>query len=192
VHFCGVAIQYRTNSARPVAYRSGTVKRTYDSRFWGVTPRCVLNHNVENDIKNSHKHNYIVPDDGHHRGPKHVVVSRLPSLAMKIKCSCVYDCLFHITFYIVTTVDWAALQETQFWGPQTIYQQLWSHAYHENCALLGCYALNSGNILPTFRDDRAVSSSGVMNIKPFRFMAPEDGTDRLSRNMGNKLPLLAA
>ena len=38
----------------------------------------------------------------------------------------------------------------------------------ENFALLGCYAASGGNF------------------------TPEDGTDGLSRNVGNKLPLLAA
>jgi hypothetical protein len=35
-------------------------------------------------------------------GPKHVVVARLPSLAIKIQYSCVYDCFFTLIFYIVT------------------------------------------------------------------------------------------
>ena len=33
----------------------------------------------------------------------------------------------------------------------------------ENCALLGYYAASSGNILPTFRDNLLVPSSGVTN-----------------------------
>jgi hypothetical protein len=41
----------------------------------------------------------------------------------------------------------------------------------ENCAFLGYHAANSGNFLPTYL---------------------EDGTYRLSRNVGKKLPLLAA
>ena len=49
----------------------------------------------------------------------------------------------------------------------------------ENCALLGNYA-SSGNFSPTFRDNLSVPCSG------------EDGTDRLSRNVGEKLPLLPA
>jgi hypothetical protein len=53
----------------------------------------------------------------------------------------------------------------------------------ENCDLLGYYAAISGNFLPTFRDNLSVSSSGVEN---------QDGTDRLSRNVDKKLPLLAA
>ena len=55
----------------------------------------------------------------------------------------------------------------------------------EACALLGYYEARSGNLLPTFRDNLAVPSSGFKN--PI-----QDGTDRLSRNVGNKLPLLAA
>ena len=33
----------------------------------------------------------------------------------------------------------------------------------ENCALLGCYAANCGNALPTFRDNLSVLSSRVKN-----------------------------
>jgi hypothetical protein len=44
------------------------------------------------------------------------------------------------------------------------------------CALLGHYSASSGNFLPTFRG----------------LVTPEDGTDRLSRNVVKKLPLLAA
>jgi len=33
----------------------------------------------------------------------------------------------------------------------------------ENCALLGYYAANSGNLLPTFRDNLSLPSSGVRN-----------------------------
>jgi hypothetical protein len=55
----------------------------------------------------------------------------------------------------------------------------------ENCALLGYYAASSVNLLPTFRNYLSVPSSGFKN--PF-----QDGTDRLSRNVGKKLPPLAA
>ena len=48
-----------------------------------------------------------------------------------------------------------------------------------NCALLGYYATSSGNFLSTFREN-------------VWFLDPEDDTDRLSRNVGNGLPLLAA
>jgi hypothetical protein len=58
----------------------------------------------------------------------------------------------------------------------------------ENCALLGCYAACGGNFLPTFRDNLSVPSSGVMYQ---RFLTPEECTGRLSRNVGQKLPLLA-
>jgi len=52
----------------------------------------------------------------------------------------------------------------------------------ENCTLLGSYAASSGNLLPTFRDNL---SSGVK-------WNPENGTDGSFRNVGKKLPLLAA
>ena len=45
----------------------------------------------------------------------------------------------------------------------------------EKYALVGYYAASS-NFLPTFRDSLSAIS-------------PEDGTDRLSRNVGKKLPL---
>ena len=54
-----------------------------------------------------------------------------------------------------------------------------------NCALPGYYAVSSGNFLPTFWDNPSVPP-------PFWIFDPEDGTDRLSRNADNKLPLLAA
>jgi len=57
-----------------------------------------------------------------------------------------------------------------------------------NCALLGYYAESSGNFLLTFRDNLPVPSSGFKNP----FLNPEDGTDRLFRNVGKRLPLLAA
>jgi hypothetical protein len=53
----------------------------------------------------------------------------------------------------------------------------------ENCALLDCYAASSGNSLPTFRDNLSISSLGFLTL--------EDETDRLSRNFGKGLPLLA-
>ena len=59
----------------------------------------------------------------------------------------------------------------------------------ENCTLLGCYAASGGNFLPTFRDNISVQHSGV---KYQRFLTLEDGTDRLSRNVSNKLPPLAS
>ena len=46
--------------------------------------------------------------------------------------------------------------------------------------LLGYYAASIGNFLPAFWGNLSVPSS----------MPIEDGTDRLSRNVGNKLPLL--
>jgi hypothetical protein len=52
----------------------------------------------------------------------------------------------------------------------------------ENYALLGYYAASSGNSSPTFRDYLSV---------PFWRVKVEDGADRLSRNVGKELPLLA-
>jgi hypothetical protein len=36
----------------------------------------------------------------------------------------------------------------------------------QNCALLGCYAASSGNLLPTFRDNLSAPSSRVKNPYP--------------------------
>jgi hypothetical protein len=52
----------------------------------------------------------------------------------------------------------------------------------ENCAALGYYATSSGNYLPTLWDNLSAPFSGY----------PAYGTDRLSRNVGKKLPLLFA
>ena len=51
-----------------------------------------------------------------------------------------------------------------------------------NCALLGCYAASSGNFLLMFRDNLSVPSSRV---------TLEDGTHRLSQNVGKYLPLFS-
>jgi hypothetical protein len=57
----------------------------------------------------------------------------------------------------------------------------------ENCALLGYYAVSSGNFLPTFGVNLSVPSSGFEYLKKL-----DDGTDSYSRNVGKELPLLAA
>jgi hypothetical protein len=54
------------------------------------------------------------------------------------------------------------------------------HKVVENCALPGYCAANSGNFLPTFWDNLSFPWTLIM------------GPDRLSRNVGTKLPLLAA
>ena len=58
------------------------------------------------------------------------------------------------------------------------------HDVDEKSALLGYYKASSNNFLQTFRDNLSVPSSMVFCL--------EDGTDRLSQNVGKKLPLLAA
>ena len=52
---------------------------------------------------------------------------------------------------------------------------------------MGYYAASGGNFLPTFRDNLSIPSSGVRGKE----LDPEDRTDRLSRNVGRILPLLA-
>jgi len=43
--------------------------------------------------------------------------------------------------------------------------QSWTNQVHENCTLLGYYAVSSGNFLPKYRDKLSVPSSGVKNPK---------------------------
>jgi hypothetical protein len=74
----------------------------------------------------------------------------------------------------------------------------------EICALLGCNVASSGNPLPTFRDNISVPFSRVKKSlhKPLvslagfllflDFLALEDRTDTLSRNVGKGLPFDAA
>jgi hypothetical protein len=82
---------------------------------------------------------------------------------------------------------------------------------YQNCAFLGYYAESSGNFLPTIRDSLLVPSSrfknprrSVLEILTFEdwtkiqgeellnFLPLKEGTNRLSRNIGKELPLLAA
>jgi hypothetical protein len=53
----------------------------------------------------------------------------------------------------------------------------------EYCAFIGCYVGSSGDFLSTFG---TTHWSDLMGIFVFK-----DGIDRLSRNVGKKLPLLA-
>jgi len=50
------------------------------------------------------------------------------------------------------------------------------------------HSASNGISLPTFRDNLSVQSSRVKNL----FITSEDGTDRLPRNVGKAIPLLAA
>ena len=59
----------------------------------------------------------------------------------------------------------------------------------ENRALLGCYAASCGDSLPTFRDKLSVPSRVMLALH--RNDLPLMGPDRLSRNVGNELPLRA-
>jgi hypothetical protein len=59
----------------------------------------------------------------------------------------------------------------------------------DTCALLGYYAASSSNPLPTFRDNLSVPSSRVKKSNEKKdVLILEDGTDRLSRNVGIELP----
>jgi len=61
----------------------------------------------------------------------------------------------------------------------------------EICARPPHHAAPSGNFLPTFRISLSVQSSRVQKSKYYflDFLAIEDVTDRLSRNVDKKLPL---
>jgi hypothetical protein len=63
----------------------------------------------------------------------------------------------------------------------------------ENFALLGYYAASGGDFSRTFRDNLLVPTSGFKNPDNKKGLLSTDyGTDRLSRNVGKELPLLAA
>ena len=89
---------------------------------------------------------------------------------------------------------------------KTIVCYCWT-MYDKICALLGYYAAYSGNSLPTFRDNLSDTSSRVKKsitlhspttffkgeeIQIFHFSTLENGTNRLSRNVGKELPIYAA
>jgi len=62
-------------------------------------------------------------------------------------------------------------------NPESPFEQ----GSYKSRAILRYYAASSGNLLPTFRNNMSVI-----------FLTPEDGADRLSRNVGKKFKLLAA
>ena len=63
------------------------------------------------------------------------------------------------------------------------------HEVAENCALLGCYAATE-----TFHRPNSSLYKLPIGATGFilKFLNSEGGIDRLSRNVGKKLPLLAA
>ena len=61
----------------------------------------------------------------------------------------------------------------------------------ENCALLGHYAASIGNSLYTFRTTCRSHPKGSKIQNKKGVLNHEDGNDRFSRNVDNKLPLLA-
>jgi hypothetical protein len=70
---------------------------------------------------------------------------------------------------------------------------------NEICALLGCYAAQSGDSVPTFGENLSVPSSRVKISKKkaqeesfiLGILILEDGTDTLSRNVYIELALCA-
>jgi hypothetical protein len=83
---------------------------------------------------------------------------------------------------------------TQSSSSQSIKNTLVNKFLHYSCALLGYYAERSGNALPTFPNNLSVPSSRVKKSgqEVLDFLALEDGTDTLSRNVGKALSLDAA
>jgi hypothetical protein len=67
----------------------------------------------------------------------------------------------------------------------------WKFSRHVNevLALLGCYASFIGSWLPTFRDNLPIPIPGARQLG---CLTLECGTDSLSLNVGNQLPLKAA
>jgi hypothetical protein len=74
-----------------------------------------------------------------------------------------------------------------YYPPTTVTNTVSVTVNVKNCALLDYYAASSGNFLPTFRDNPSVPFPRVKN----GVLTPEDGTDRLSRNVRKELPLIA-
>ena len=64
----------------------------------------------------------------------------------------------------------------------------------ENWAIPGCYATSSDNLLPMFRHNISVPSSMSLFNSHLTLVevTVEDGTDKISRNVGKKLPLFAS
>lgn len=64
---------------------------------------------------------------------------------------------------------------------------------HQNCAILGYYAASRVKSRPTFLENLSAPSSGFKNPNTyFGFLNPEDGSDRVFRNVGNELPQTSA
>jgi len=77
------------------------------------------------------------------------------------------------------------------WNPKVHLSCQVSGFRHEedaNWALLGCCSATSGEFLPTFRDNLLVPS---LKGQESKMLTSEDGTAKLSRNVGKKLSLLA-
>jgi hypothetical protein len=73
-----------------------------------------------------------------------------------------------------------------FWNTVSL-----TNGWSENCTLLDYYAASSGNFLLKFQEKPIGPIFRVQKSRE-KFLTPEDGTDRLSQNVGRKLPLSAA
>jgi hypothetical protein len=62
----------------------------------------------------------------------------------------------------------------------------------EICALLGYYTACSGNSLLTFSIFKVKNPKILGFLIVLDFLTPDNGTDRLSRNVGKELPVYTA
>ena len=73
----------------------------------------------------------------------------------------------------VTVIIWFVLKIVKDYFNYNIYNFKTKHIYTDNCALLGCYAVSSGNSVPTFRDNLSFPPSRVKNqTNPSRILDP--------------------
>jgi len=85
--------------------------------------------------------------------------------------------------------------------PMACLSEVGHHLRVENRAHLGYYVGSSGNFLPAFRGNMSVlfersnpngnKFRGKLILTP-ELLTPKEGNDKLSRNIGKKLTLLAA
>ena len=66
---------------------------------------------------------------------------------------------------------------------KTYRMSIQTEKYFENCTLPGYRAASSGNLLPTFRDNLSVQTSGVKNQK-IGLLTPEERLDSWTLKMG--------
>jgi hypothetical protein len=86
-----------------------------------------------------------------------------PSILLSAELSSQYRSLFlHDEFHNYPPISFFVSQVRLF---QVRVISGFRRAVDENCALRGCYAASSGNLLPTLRDNLSVPSSGIKKKK---------------------------